>query len=282
MSFDFLLHQVTEHTVMGNHKDGRSNAGAVIFDDFIVAIDCTMWPQTARLFRMALEEKFRKPVKFLFVTHSHGDHIMGLSAFKDITIFSSNQFPHSLQKRMQTQWQPEQMQEMKKSGMTPPEWVEEVEFIFPTVLFHEEMEILNNEVQITFHHSGGHTDDSSWAYFPDEKVLFAADLIFSERFPFAGDETCDPEIWMNVLRNWLTMPVEKVIPGHGPVMGMEIIERTLKGFEQLKQNTLNAISKNEDAEKIAIPAPFEVPDDSHWMVQKSLNQWYKYYKDMNA
>ena len=278
---DFNLTAVTENTVMGIHENGRSNAGAVILNDFIVAIDCTMWPHTARLFRQALEEKFKKPVKYLFVTHSHGDHIMGLSAFKDITIFSSNQLPDSLRKRLQIQWRPEHMKEMKSSGMASPEWIEEVEFIIPPLVFHDAMEIINGEKQIEFHHSGGHTDDSSWAYFPEEKVLFAGDLIFSEMLPFAGDDTCDPEKWMTILRNWLDMDINKVVAGHGPVMGVEIVEQILNGFEKLKQNTLQALSENSTAENIPIPGEFNVPDDANWLVQKTLSHWFQYYANRN-
>jgi glyoxylase-like metal-dependent hydrolase (beta-lactamase superfamily II) len=279
MSTEFNLFPVTENTVMGNHEEGRSNAGAVNLPDFIVAIDCTMWPQTARLFRKALEEQYQKPVKYLHVTHSHGDHIMGLAAFKDAIIFSSSQLPHSLQKRMQIQWQAEQMQEMKESGMAPVEWIEEVEFIIPPIVFPEQMQIVNHEQQIEFHHSGGHTDDSSWAYFPDEQVLFAGDLIFAEMFPYAGDYTCNPEKWITVLRKWMDMPINKVVPGHGPLMGLEIVEQTLNGFELLKANTLNAIAKNAAAEDINIPDVFTVPDDGIWMVQKTLSHWQKFYMD---
>lgn len=282
MSIEFNLIQITGNTVMGNHKEGRSNAGAVILPEFIVAIDCTMWPHTAGLFRKSLEDKFQKSVKYLCVTHSHGDHIMGLSAFKDTIIFASSQLPNSLRKRMDIQWKPEQMQEMKESGMAAAEWIEEVEFIIPPVAFHDQMDIVNKNQQIDFHFSAGHTDDSSWAYYADEKVLFAGDLIFAEMFPFAGDDTCDPEKWMSVLRQWLEMPIEKVVPGHGPLMGIEIVERTLIGFEQLKVNTLNAIAKNSASEDIRIPDVFTVPDDRKWLVQKSLNHWHKFYMDSNS
>ena len=206
---------------------------------------------------------------------------MGLSAFKDITIFSSNQLPHSLRKRLQIQWQPEQMQEMKGSGMAPPDWIEEVEFIIPPIVFNDTMEIINVDQQIEFHHSGGHTDDSSWAYFAAEKVLFAGDLIFSEMLPYAGDDTCDPEKWMAILRKWMVLPIEKVVPGHGPVMGLEIVERILNGFGKLKQNTLKAIAENKSAETIVIPSEFNVPDDASWLVQKTLNHWYQYYENAN-
>ncbi|MBI9048503.1 MAG: MBL fold metallo-hydrolase [Anaerolineaceae bacterium] len=281
MENNFELTQVSNNTVIGSHEAGRSNAGAVILKDFIVAMDCTMWPRTARLFREKLEDQFQLPVKYLFVTHSHGDHVMGLTAFKDITMFSSAQLQESLSRRMQNQWTPEQMEEMKGSGLAPADWIDEVEFIIPPILFHQHMEILNAQQNIEFHHSAGHADDSAWAYFPDEKVLFSGDLIFANMFPYAGDDTCDPEKWMAVLRTWLDMPIDKLVPGHGPVMGLEVVEQTLKLFEQLKKNTKDVIAKNGSSEDIKIPDTVEISDESQWMVKKTLDHWIQFYAKNN-
>jgi len=48
-------------------------------------------------------------------------------------------------------------------------------------------------------------------------VLFAGDLLFAGKFPYAADDTCDPEAWIATLKTWLGMDILHVIPGHGPV-----------------------------------------------------------------
>ena len=282
MKPEFIINQVTDHTVIGNHESGRSNAGAILLNDCIAAIDCTMWPRTAKMFRNALETQFKLPVKYLFVTHSHGDHILGLSTFKDIAIFGWHGLQETIPHRIKTQWTPDQMLDMKNAHPEIADWIDEVEFIIPPLLFYNQMEIVQGEQKIEFHHSGGHTCDSAWVYFPAEKVLFAGDLIFSNWFPFAGDDSCDPDKWMETLQTWLEMPIEKVIPGHGPVMGKEIIQKTLTLFTQLKQNTLEVLSKQETPEMIIIPDIFEITDDIQWIINRTINHWFKFYANRTA
>ena len=277
MEVNFELQQVSLHSVMVMHEAARSNAAAVIMDYFIVAIDATMWPHTARAFRKKLEETYQKPVKYLFVTHSHGDHMMGNAQFKDATIVASEQLAVAVKRRYPLEWAPEVMKERKKDDPQSAAFLDEVEIVYPTVLFHDQMEIRDQDLGIELHFSGGHTDDSSWAYLPDEKVLFAGDLIFSEWFPYAGDPSCDPERWMAVLRTWLEMPIERVAPGHGPLKGLEVVEDTLKLFEQLKANTLEAIQTGKPAEEIALPPPYVMTEDRRWLIEKTLNRWYGFY-----
>ncbi len=67
MDYSQKLHEVTPHTLMF-HTD-NSNAGAIIFPHFIVAIDPTMNPPDSRGFRTEMEKKYNKPMKFLLITH---------------------------------------------------------------------------------------------------------------------------------------------------------------------------------------------------------------------
>jgi len=55
-----------------------ANAGAIALKNFIVVIDPTYYPRTGRLLREKIEAHFDLPVKFLFLTHSHADHVGGL------------------------------------------------------------------------------------------------------------------------------------------------------------------------------------------------------------
>jgi glyoxylase-like metal-dependent hydrolase (beta-lactamase superfamily II) len=64
-------------------------AGAISLDNFIVVIDSTLFPFTARLLRKHINEVFKLPVRFLFLTHYHGDHFWGVAAFNDVIITGS-------------------------------------------------------------------------------------------------------------------------------------------------------------------------------------------------
>jgi cyclase len=235
-----------------------------------------MRPYASRLFRAALEETFQRPVKFVCVTHYHADHTFGLGPFKDATVFASRQLVDTV--AQSPDWSPEARARWKQDDPDGGEWLDEVEFVQPQLLFQQELDIVGADDLLEFHHSGGHTSCSVYGYYPREKVLLAGDLIFAERFPFAGDGTADPEAWMSTLKTWLEMNIEHVIPGHGPVSAKDEIARQLEFFEILKRNTLQAIKAGGDHRDIILPTVYPPTAEDDWFTGKTLERWHTYYR----
>ena len=270
------LQRVSESTVAAIDPRLVSNAAAVVLGDFIVAVDVGMRPYASALFRAALEETFQRPVKFVCVTHYHADHTFGLRPFKDVTLFASRQIVDTF--AQSPDWSPEARARWKRDDPEGGEWLDEVEFVRPQLLFQQELEIAGGDDLVEFHHSGGHTSCSVYGYYPREKVLLAGDLIFAGRFPFAGDGTADPEAWMSTLKTWLEMDIEHVIPGHGPVSDVGEIGRQLEFFEILKRNTLQAIKAGGDHRDIILPTVYPPSAEDGWFVAKTLERCYAYYR----
>lgn len=279
MDWELELQQVGSGTFTVIDDRLGSNAGAVVLDDYIVAIDTTMRPQTARVFRNLLETRFQRPVRFLCVTHYHGDHIFGLSAFKDVAMLASSRLEPNLRRRMAADWSPEGIARWKTEDPSVAEWFDEVEFIFPALRLDHTARIGS---QILLHPSGGHTDCSLHAWLPGERVLFAGDLLFSGRVPWAGDMTCDPERWMAVLRDWLTWDISAIVAGHGPITGKDEIRKNLRFLETLKQATLATLAAGGNADQIPWPDTYPVPDDEAWIVSRSRLHWFDYYSKLPA
>ena len=268
------LQQVTASTVVAIDERLRSNTAAVILDDYVVAVDTGMRPYAARLFRETLERTFRRPVRFACVTHCHADHTFGLTAFKDVTLVASRRLAYDL--RRSPDWSPEARAAHKQTEPDGGDWLDEVELVIPSVLFEGQLDITNNGRTIEFRTAPGHTDCSVYGYLPDEKVLLSGDLIFADMFPFGGDASADPETWMATLRWWMTIAIDHVIPGHGPVSGPGEIVRQLEFFEALKENTLDALEAGRGPEDIALPPVYPV-GDKVWFVGKTLRRWHEYY-----
>jgi cyclase len=267
--------QVTASTVVVTDPRLQSNVGAVVFDDFIVAVDAGMRPYATRVVRTELEQRFGRPVKYLCVTHYHGDHTLGLQPFKDVSILASREILDAFARDPGRT--AEGLAERAKEDPEAAEWVGEVEFVTPSALFHEQMEVACNGRSVEFRHTGGHTSCSVYGYLPDEKVLFTGDLLFAGGFPFAGDETTDPELWMSVLEQFLRMDVEYVIPGHGPVSGLGEIRKELGFFQALKQNTLQAIDAGRAWREIVVPPAYEEAEEE-WFTERTLQRWHEYYR----
>jgi cyclase len=271
-----VLQRVTENTVAAIDPRLVSNAAAVALSDFVVAVDAGMRPYASRLFRAAVEETFQRPVKFVCITHYHADHTFGLGPFKDAAVFASWQIVDTL--AQSPDWSPEARARWRQDDPEGGEWLDEVEFVQPQLLFQQKLEIACGDDLVEFHHSGGHTSCSVYGYYPREKVLLAGDLVFAGSFPFAGDASADPEAWMSTLRTWLEMDIYRVIPGHGPVSGRDEIAKQLEFFEILKRNTLRALETGGDYRDIVLPTVYPPAPEDEWFTGRTLEYWHTYYR----
>jgi len=95
--------------------------------------------------------------------------------------------------------------------------------------------------------------------------------------PFAGDDTSDPETWINVLRSWLSVPIDWVISGHHPVCGPGEILRHLEFFESLKGRTLGVLCGGMSPEDIIASPPYEQAEPS-WFWEKTRARWLSYHR----
>jgi cyclase len=277
---DIDLEQVSERTIAIIDQGAlRANAGAVVLDSFIVAIDSTMKPPAARAFRQDLESQYGLPVKYLLITHCHGDHVYGAAPFKDTSIIGSIELATNILKR-EAEWTPEAM--MKQWTQNNPAedtgWIDEVEILIPTLGFRDRLEIRDGDQIVELYHSGGHTNCSAYAYVPGERVLFAGDLMFAKCFPFAGDPTCDPDRWMEAFRDFLSTDFERLVPGHGPVVGRDEVEKQLAFFKALRNATQKAIRENKGPDAIQVPEFYELGEELAWLKTATLEHWYAFYK----
>ena len=278
MGIRFEIQQVSQRTIAVIDEQLASNASAILLDDYIVAVDATMRPDTSYTFRSMLEEKYQRPVKYLCVTHYHGDHVFGLKSFRDVTLFASAYIVENMRRRMSSDWAPQALAARKKEDPTVAEWIDDVEFIFPSVLLYQKIDLVNRDRLIEFHCAGGHTNCSVYGYYPDEKVLFAGDLIFADQIPYAGDKTCNPEQWIATLKTWLNWEIVHVIPGHGPVAGMAEIKKHLNFFELLKKATLDTIQAGKEPQDITMPTTYTISEKERWLVESTKKHWYEFYK----
>lgn len=273
------LQQITDHIVAVTDPVSTSLAGAVALKEFVVVVDATMTPLIARQFRKQVEIHFQLPLKYLLLTHCHGDHVLGLAPFEDLCVVGSTVLRQNMLDRLHTEWSAENFAKWKQEVPADAEWLEQVKIVLPTLNFRNTLEIWNNDKVIEFHHAGGHTSGSSYAYIPKEKVLFAGDLMFAEGFPYAGDATCDPEQWMLVFETLLALDFDTLIPGHGPCVGKDEIKKHLHFFRDLKRATQSAIAVGKPCDAIEVPSGFyEVSEEHQWIKDRTLKHWHQFYR----
>jgi len=244
--------KLTDRVYADTSGEGKGNIGAIELDSYTLVVDSTISTKNAKIFRRSLESQVRTPVRKLLLTHYHSDHTLGIPVFKDCEIIANEHFTRL---KRSTKYQ-------------------------PTQTFESSHVIKDGDLNVELVHAGGHTRDSSYIYFPFEKTLFSGDLIFANTFFYAGDPTFNPETWLNVLNRLLSVKIEIVVPGHGPVCDKEEITTYAKFFE----DTCSAVKELvETGAKEKEVLKYESFPEFHPEYRKgvraiALANWYKFYK----
>ncbi len=171
------LNKVTDRVYANWDGETGGNVGVIELSETSIAVDA-QYPGSAKKFRAAIPKVTDKPLSHLLLTHVHGDHVFGNMVFKDLEIVSHRRLWEKMEASLKNEWTPENLQKMLDTYKrdAPERWwlFEGLEIVVPTTTFKDKCEIEDVE----FIHFGGHSDCSSIVYLPDEKVLYAGDLLF--------------------------------------------------------------------------------------------------------
>jgi cyclase len=87
---------------------------------------------------------------------------------------------------------------------------------------------------IVIEHYPGHSGTDLIVRVPDQKVVYAGDLVFSQAYPACFDEKCTMSGWRKTLQTFASWDKDTLfVPGHGPVCGQEGIRNLRDLFDDL-------------------------------------------------
>lgn len=130
----------------------------------------------------------------------------------------------------------------------PIEWP--VDPIYPTQTYADRMELRIGDKRIELFHAKGETDDHTWAFLPDQRVLYTGDL-FIWAVPNAGNPQKVQRYcieWVRALRQMAGLRPEFLLPGHGvPVFGeqrvQDVLLDTAEYLEDLYRQTVGMMNE---------------------------------------
>jgi len=209
------IEEVSKGIVAYIQLDGSwflNNAGCIVGANSATVIDTTGTEARARAFHAAVRSVTANPVNALINTHAHGDHTHGNFMFSPETaiighercrreIIAAGHGAHALFP----------MIDFGECPVTPP-----------TVTFEDKLSVYVDDLRIDLSFVGpAHTTNDIVAWIPDRKLLFTGDIIFNGGTPFAlGGSVAG---WLEALDRIEALGAERIVPGHGPVCGPEVI-----------------------------------------------------------
>ena len=200
--------------VYGYISEFDPNAGFIVGDDHVIAIDTRPTPRMARQFLADIATVTDKPVKFIVLTHYHPVRVLGASAFKDVqAIFASRGTYEWIAERGQADFDSE-------VGRFPRlfQGVEEVPGLtVPHITFQSEISLWLGRREVKLLSLGrGHSGGDAVAWLPDCGVLFSGDLVENRCGVYAGDAYIGD--WARTLDAVRALQPGVLVPGRGAVL----------------------------------------------------------------
>jgi cyclase len=213
----------------GLSSAGISNAGLIVGDDHLMAIDGLGAPiQTKAFIAAAQQATDGKPFRRLINTHHHADHVAGNQYFLPAEILGH---PYCRQEVLKSAASTPRMWE-KREGWA--EGTEEHKVVPPGTTFEDKLTYYYGDTAVEFSFAGpAHTWGDVMAYLPQHKTLFAGDVGFFYVAPYAHNASIPG--WLDRVDKILAMDVETIVPGHGPIGGKHELAEMAEYFKLLRQ-----------------------------------------------
>jgi alkyl sulfatase BDS1-like metallo-beta-lactamase superfamily hydrolase len=250
--------------VVGNVSATRTSEGLVVFD--------SGGAQTARKIHDTLRAWDRGPIHTIILTHGHVDHVMGLQLFdQEATALNHPPIRVIGQRNMLGRFKRYAATagfnaniNARQFGLPAFRWP--TEFRTPDVTYDEELSITIGGRTFVLYHGKGETDDHTWTWIADRKVIVSGDFVIWAA-PNCGNPQkvqryCKP--WADAFRGMVAKNADALIPGHGPaVFGADRVKQLLgdgaKLLDAIHDQTVALMNRGTTLDDVI--AAVEMPND---------------------
>lgn len=190
-------------------EGGGPNAGFVLAGGQVVVIDSLLSPGFGQQLAEYVRRVTDRPVAYLINTHAHGDHVFGNQVFapaarvvaqrkvRDTLLSQGESMVKSFAERF--------------ADMVPD--IKDAEVVPPDITYCRHMTLHFDDRTIELIHPGvAHTDGDTMVYLPEDRLLYAGDLLFNHIFPPIMGSSAG---WIAAIEQIEAMDVDAIVPGHG-------------------------------------------------------------------
>jgi cyclase len=212
----------------GDMDQGHCNNIIIEMKDYLIVVDAN-FPSGARGAMADARRISSKPVKYVFDTHHHGDHLYGNAVWTQAgaTSLAFAAVGQELKRVEPARWADTAKRRPDVAGLKAdgPE--------SPRQEINEPLYVLNDgNRKVEFRHFGwAHTRGDGFVYLPKEQILCTGDAVVNGPY----NATMDANIgnWPVVLQSAGKLKIKQVLPGHGQPAARDLIDGQALFFSEL-------------------------------------------------
>ncbi|MGH3004499.1 MAG: MBL fold metallo-hydrolase [Gaiellaceae bacterium] len=235
------------HVVPDERVDLVPNVGILVGEEAALVVDTGMGAANGRQVLVRARELAGERPLFLTLTHFHPEHGSGAQAFRgEATLLYNESQREELAEKF------EGFVEMF-SGFGPAvaELLADVELVLPRITYRDGATIDVGGKTVQLEPLGpAHTRGDQIAFLPEERVLFAGDLVENRFFPILPDEDAHGNAWISVLERLEAMQPAVVVPGHGEVGDAGLIREAREYLETVRSLVRGHAEEGRSVEEI--------------------------------
>jgi cyclase len=226
-------------------EKGHCNNIWIEMKDYLIVVDAN-FPSGAEACLADIKKTSKKPVKYVFDTHHHGDHAYGNPVWTKLgaTTLAYVGVAEELKRYEPKRWQ-DTAKERKDVSALNLSTAEP-----PKQTFKEKQFVLEDgSRRVEFHFFGwAHTRGDGFVYLPNEKIVCTGDAVVNGPFNYMGDG--NSANWPNVIDQVKKLNVSTLLPGHGIPGGSEVLDGQRQFFVELRKTVGDAVKSGKKLEDL--------------------------------
>jgi cyclase len=215
-----------------------ANVAYIRTDEGVILIDTPMLPKEARQWRAEIEERTGQQIIYIINTDHHRAHVIGNQFFPTAAVIAHEQawkemksYGDSFRTRLMNMYR-------ERIPEAVAEWKDNLEIIKPCITFTGRTILFKGDKEIHMIPVGGHTPATTVVLFPNDGLLFAGDVVVTNRPPFLSQG--NTKEWLDALTYLRRLQYDVLIPGHGELTGKEATEKMSEYLRMVRRRVRSA------------------------------------------
>jgi cyclase len=179
------------------YTSGPRISGVIVTSEGVVVIDALSNEAMATHERQLISTIVGQPVRYLISSSFHGNYSRGNGAYQDVIRIGHEDYKADLLGLLEADNVPMAEQEAR----------------LPDLTFRDRMTLHVGDKEIQIIHVGpAHTRGDSIVFIPEDRIVFASEAFFYERYPFMNSGYLN---WIHAIDMILNLDADIIVPGNG-------------------------------------------------------------------